>query len=184
MSERLMMAGSERRAPVLVDVLRETESDDEARELLRDWFNMSEAISPWTAELREQFERVGYVTDDEDFELELPVTVYRAAYEDDDVESALSWTTSLETAHFFARHHTSIRAAFLGLYRDDVDMVIWRDTMHEAHAYFNGRGEHEVVPRRITDIEAIQKLARAEEVSEGTRAALDAAREWKGEAHG
>ena len=157
MERRLALVGSENRAEVLVELLQQTPSKKTARKLLRDWFNVCEALAPWTADFREQFERVGYVSDSEE-KLDFPITVYRAAYEDDDIDNALSWTTSRATAEFFARHHTSFRAQFLGLYRDDVDMLIWQGTAHSALAYFTGRDEHEIVPGEVTDSSLLPPL--------------------------
>lgn len=156
---RLAIVGSENRAEVLVAECVAAKVPS-ARRLLRDWFPSSEALWPWRFELREQFERVGYVTDTKE-ELEFPLTIWRAAYADDDIDNALSWTTSRETADFFARHHTSIRAQFLGLYRDDMPMLIWRATCDEALAYFTNRGESEVVPVEVYDVEAVAELVTA-----------------------
>src|SRR5438477_276839 len=46
--ERLGLVGSEARAGVLVDELRRTPSKPSARRLLREWFNLCDALEPWT----------------------------------------------------------------------------------------------------------------------------------------
>lgn len=156
MNRKLALVGSENRGGVLVECLQAS-SIPSARKLLREWFNSCEAIAPYAADLRTQFERVGYVTDNDE-KLEFPLTVYRAAYADDDIDFALSWTTRRETAEFFARHHTSMRARFLGLYRDDVDMLIWQGTCLSALGYLTGRNEFEVIPDEIEEIYVIAEL--------------------------
>jgi hypothetical protein len=37
-------------------------------------------------------------------------------------------------------------------------MLIWKATCHEALGYLTGRGESEVIPAVLTDIEAIAEL--------------------------
>lgn len=162
-NHRLALVGSENRAAVLVDVLRSTPSKVSKRKLAAEWFNVCEAIAPWVEDLRDEFEGIGFITDAKKSEIpDLPVTVYRAAYADDDIENALSWTTSKETAEFFARHHTSLRARFLGLYRDDAEMRIFEGTATEAYGYLTGRGEAEVIAKTVEGIEAIAALRKVE----------------------
>ena len=157
----LMMAGSESRTPVLVAALSATPGKEEKRKLLAHWLNMCEAQSPFREELREQLELAGFFSDDEEGAPPVvPVTVFRAAWEDDEAERALSWTTSRAVAEFFCRHHTSLRAMFLGIYRDDVDIYIWRATCHEMYGWITGRGESEVIAKTVTDVEAIASLER------------------------
>lgn len=164
-SHRLAMAGSETRAPVLVQVLRETPDPEAKRKLLADWLNVCEAYSPWREDLREQMELAGFFTDlEEGAPPEVPVTVYRAAWEDDEAERALSWTTERSVAEFFCRHHTSFRAMFLGIYRDDVDIYIWQATCTEMHGYLTGRAESEVIAKTLENVEPIAALPRSEKV--------------------
>ena len=161
----LMMVGSESRTPVLIGALAATESKEAKQKLLADWLNMCEAQSPFREELREQLELAGFFTDDEEgAPPETPVTVYRAAWEDDEAERALSWTTERSVAEFFCRHHTSFRAMFLGIYRDDVDMVIWQGTCHEMYGWLTGRSESEVIAKTLSDVEPIALLQRKEKV--------------------
>jgi hypothetical protein len=159
-TEALCQAGSENRAAVLIACLDECTTIEAKRALLADWFNVCEANAPYRHELREHFAAAGWLTDEagRDEPPDFPCTVYRAAWEDDDVETALSWTTSKETAEFFARHLVSLRAQFLGIYREDVDPWIWEATCESAFAYFNDRGEFEVVPEILSDIRPIAVL--------------------------
>jgi hypothetical protein len=155
--DRLLgMAGSERRAEVLVRVLAEV-TPEEGNELLGYWFNMCDALAPWAAELRREFLRCGFVTDTED-KLFLPVTVYRGAWEDDDTASALSWTTDLETAQKFCRIMVGPRGWFLGLNRTDSTPTVFRGICVKALGYLNEREEHEVIADQVIEIEAIQQL--------------------------
>lgn len=157
----LMMADSQNRAPVLVAALNATRGKKARADLLRDWFNCCDALAPERHDLRRHFHEVGWVTDSDDVP-EFPATVYRAAWEDDDVDTALSWTTDRAVAERFAHGLGSIRAKFLGIYRDDVTPYIWQATCESAYAYFNGREEHEVVPEILTDVEPIAMLVAAE----------------------
>jgi hypothetical protein len=166
LDRKLALVGSERRAPLLVDILQTTESKVSKRQLLRDWFSSCDALAPWRHDLAEQFDIAGYVTDAKKSEQPaLPVTVYRGAWEDDDVETALSWTTDLERAEWFARYLTSVRAMFLGIHRTDVSPVVFQGTCTEAYGYLTGRGEHEVVAKTVEDIEAISMLVAQKEVA-------------------
>jgi len=147
---QLAIVDSGQRAGVLLDACRSA-SVDEARALLAHWFNICDALAPWRDGLLEQFQRCGYVTDT-DASLDLPVTVYRAAWADDDPRLGLSWTTEMDDAQRFARILTGPRAWFLGIRRDDVDPVIWTATCHAAYGYIVGRNENEVIPAELTDI--------------------------------
>jgi hypothetical protein len=154
---RLSLVGSEHRAGVLVDELRRTPSKPSARKMMREWFNICDALAPWRDELRGEFERIGFVTDTKE-PLELPVTVYRAAWEDDDVEHALSWTLDREIAERFCKGLVSPRAWFLGIKRDDVDAYIYEGTCVEAFGYLTSRGEAEVIARTVENIRPIAQL--------------------------
>jgi hypothetical protein len=155
-NKRLSLAGSENRAPVLVQALDAATTRQEKADLLREWFNLCDALSPERHSLRIHFDQVGWVEDETP--PEFPCTVYRAGWEDDDVATGLSWTTEREVAEKFARILISPRGMFLGIYRDDVEPWIWQATCVSAFAYFNGRGEHEVVPNVLTDIEPVARL--------------------------
>lgn len=161
--ERLTMVPSERRAEVLVEAVRAS-SKRQGRELLRDWFYLCDALAPWRHELREQFERVGYVSDTA-ARPTMPATVYRAAWEDDATEEALSWTLDRAVAERFCRYLTGIRAKLvLGIYRDDVDAMIFQGTALGALGYITGRQEAELIPTKVVDIHPIAKLVTVEEV--------------------
>ena len=158
-NHELAIVGSEDRAPVLVAALDATRGKKEKETLLREWFYVCEAIAPQRHDLRRHFADVGWVTDSEN-PPEFPVTVYRAAWEDDDVATSLSWTMSREFAERFARGLTSMRAKFLGYYRDDVVPYIWQATCLTAFAYFDGRDEQEVVPETLDEIVPIAMLVK------------------------
>ena len=155
----LMLTGSEARAAVLVRALRESD-DEAARELLAHWFNLLDAFGDHTADVREQFERLGFVTDDLDGTMpDLPVTVYRAQWGKDPVpEEALSWTARRDVAERFAHYLTGARAWFLGIKREDDEPWVWQATAHEAYGWFTSRDEEEIVPKRLTDLHPIAKL--------------------------
>jgi len=155
--ERLGLVGSEARARVLVDELRRTPSKPSARRLLREWFNLCDALEPWSDDLREQFERVGFVTDAKD-RLELPATVWRAAWSDNDVARALSWTADVDTAERFARYLTSHRAWWLGIKRDDAEPWIWKGECTEAYGYLTSRNEDEVIAKTVVNIIPVAAL--------------------------
>jgi len=153
--QHLALVGSENRAAVLVDELRATPHKPSARKLLREWFNVCDALAPYRHDLREQFERVGFVTDTTE-SLVLPATVYRAAWPDDASSEALSWTLDREIAEMFARLLVSPRAWFLGIKRDDCDPHIFQGFCTEAYGYLTSRGESEVIAKTV---EAIQPIA-------------------------
>lgn len=155
----LALCGSESRAGVLVEAVRETPHKPTARKLLADWFNVCDALAPWRDALREQFERVGFVTDADD-PLNLPATVYRAAWPDDVLDRALSWTLDREIAEMFARQLISPRGWFLGLKRDDCDPHIYQGVVTEAFGYLTSRGESEVIAKTVIAIEPIAVLVR------------------------
>lgn len=157
-THQLVMAGSEIRAPVLAQALRATRGKKAKRQLLADWFNVCEALAPAREELRVQMELAGFFTDHDGAPPELPVTVYRAAWEDDEAELALSWTTDLAVAERFCKGLVSLRAMFLGIYRDDVDAYVWRATCTEMYGYLTGRDEHEVIAKTLEDVEPIASL--------------------------
>lgn len=156
---RLALVGSEHRAAVLAEVVRDTPHRPTARRLLRDWFNVCDALAPWADELRTEFERLGYVTDTHE-RLTLPCIVYRAAWPDDDAARALSWTTERDDAERFARILVGPRAWFLGIKRDDVDPHIFRGICTEAYGYLTSRDEHEVIAKTVREVEPIAVLAR------------------------
>ena len=150
------MVGSEHRAPVLVHVLRGV-SPEVGNILLRDWFSICEAIGEYRHDLREEFVRCGFVTDTEE-KLDLPATIYRAGWADDDPETGLSWTLDLDFAKKFCKGLTSIRAQFLGYYRHDSEAYIWQGRCDEALGFLQTREESEVIPAKVYDVEPILKL--------------------------
>jgi len=156
--DELMMVPSERRAEVLARLCAESDVD-EARELLAGHFNICDALAPWATELRAQFERVEFVTDEESTVPALPVIVYRAAWEDDNVDNALSWTTDLEFAKRFCKGLTGPRAKLiLNTYRDDVDAVIFQGICVKAFGWLNSREESEIVADEVVEIMPILRL--------------------------
>lgn len=161
---RLALVGSEDRAAVLVEALQTTESKKTKRKLLREWFNLCDALAPWRHELREQFELAGFVTDNH-IRPKAPVLVYRAAWEDDDVETSLSWTTDRAIAERFCMGLVSPRARFLGIYRDDVEAYIWQGICTEMLGYLMGRDESEVIAKTVIDIQPIATLVKQATVS-------------------
>lgn len=158
----LIMVGSEDRAPVLVEALQATPDPAGKQELLRDWFNSCEAIAPVREELRAELELSGFFTDAEDDREcpQPPFVVYRAAWEDDEAELALSWTTDHKVAERFCKGLVSLRAMFLGIYREDVDAYVWRGVCHAMYGYLTGRGESEVIAKTISGVHAISVLVR------------------------
>jgi hypothetical protein len=89
--------------------------------------------------------------------------VYRGAWHDDEVDRALSWTQDRAFAERFARGLTGFRARLvLGMYREDATPTIFRGYAEEAYAFFNGRGEREVVAKRVVGIEPIAELVSAD----------------------
>jgi len=160
--EALLFADSQHRAGVLVSALRDTPDPAEKAKLLSDNFNICDALSPWRDQLREEMEKSDFFTDAEDGETikvpKFPCYVYRGAWEDDEAELALSWTTSLKRAKWFAGYLTGMRAAFLGIRREGVEPVVFRARCHEAYGYLTGRGENEVVAKRLTAVKPILAL--------------------------
>jgi hypothetical protein len=155
------LVDSQERAHVLLRALRAVDDDERARTLLADWFNVVDAFGDTTEDFRAQFERLGFVTDDEDGKMpDLPVTVYRAQWGSDPVpERALSWTARRDVAERFARYLTGPRAQFvLGIYREDDEPWIWEATAHEAYGWFIDRDEEEIIPKRLTGLRPISKL--------------------------
>lgn len=164
--QRLSLCGSHERAGVLVAELQRTPSKPTARRLLRDWFNLCDAMAPWRDELLEQFRRVGFVTDTED-ELQYPVTIYRAAWADEDPRRGLSWTLDRSEAEAFARRMTSARWRIVfGIERDDVDPVVWQAECFHALGYITGRNESEVIPDpdALVGVEVISVLVSVDPV--------------------
>lgn len=164
-SRALMFADSQHRAGVLVAALQDTPDPAEKAKLLADNFNICDALLPWREELREEMEQSDFFIDGEPFEYTVPKFpryVYRGAWEDDEAELALSWTTSKKRAEWFASYLTGMRAAFLGIRRrEGVSPVVFRARCHEAYGYLNGRGEQEVVAKRLTAVTPILKAVLA-----------------------
>jgi hypothetical protein len=151
---------SQERAPVLLKALRAS-NDDDARQLLADWFNSTDSFGDLVPEFREQFARLEFTTDDLDGKMpDLPITVYRAQWRSDpEPTEALSWTARRDVAERFAHYLTGPRARFvLGIYREDDVPVIWEATAHEAYGWFISRDEEEIVPKRLTDLGQIAEL--------------------------
>lgn len=164
-TERLVRVGSETRGHVLVQEMREA-TPSQARQLAAEWFNICDALEPWVEELREQLERVHqaglWVTDGTDPKLELPVVVYRAAWEGDQ-SRALSWTTKLEKAEWFARYLTGPRAWWLGIKREEEGPFIYQGLCTEAYGFLDNRDEAEVIAKTVLDIEPIKQLVTVKE---------------------
>jgi len=163
-NRRLGFADSQHRAAVLVHELQRTPSKPSARKMLREWFNLCDALAPYVDDLREQFKRVGYVTDDPKTKLTFPVTVYRGAWDDDEAERALSWTLDRSVAEKFCRMMTGLRWTLVfGISRPDHDPVVWQATCWDALGYFNDREEREVIPSVLTDVQPIARLVTVKE---------------------
>lgn len=160
----LVMADSQNRADVLVEILGRADADS-ARELLTKWFNLCDAIGEHSKFLADQFDRVGFVTNlEEGQEIPtFPCTIYRAGWEDSDPETGLSWTTDLEFATKFAKGLFGMRAWFLGIRREGVRAVVWQATCESARAYLTSRGESEVIPGSFKDIEVIQMFEKVKQ---------------------
>jgi hypothetical protein len=163
----LGLAGSENRAAVLVEALEATPGKEGKTELLRDWFSSCDALLPQREQLRAHLEQTTFFTDEEGAAL-MPdffqtSIVYRGAWHDDEVDRALSWTQDRAFAERFARGLTGFRARLvLGMYREDATPTIFRGYAEEAYAFFNGRGEREVVAKRVVGIEPIAELVSAD----------------------
>lgn len=165
---RLIRVDSQNRAAVLLDVVRQAD-EETGRDLLAHWFNNCDALAPWTDGLRAEFERVGFVTDadEDDDPLELPATVYRGSWEDDDHDTALSWTLDQKVAKSFCLGLVSLRSRIiLGMYREGVDAYVWQGTCTEAYGYLLGRSEHEVIAKTVIDVFPIGKLVTGKEAEE------------------
>ena len=157
--EPLSMAGSETRGGVLVAALKDTPDPYDKRELLSHWFSVCESLRPYLGELREQARLAGYFTDSPDEPVvKAPVVVFRGAWADDDVWSAISWTLKRETAEFFCRMISGPRGWFLGMARDDVEPHVFQATATEVLGYLNGREEHEVIVGAVKDVAPISAL--------------------------
>lgn len=154
-------ADSHHRAAVLVEALGHCTSKAARTHLLREWFNACDALAPQREQLRAHLGQTDFFTDEAGAAtpLQLPVTVYRGAWHDDEVEAALSWTTDLTFAERFCCSLVGPRARYvLGIYREDATPTVFRATCLEAYAFLNSRGESEVVAKRLTAIEAISEL--------------------------
>lgn len=154
----LSMAGSETRGGVLVAALKDTPEPEGKNALLREWFSVCESLRPYLGELREEARIAGYFTDTPDEKVEAPVTVYRGAWADDDVWSAISWSLKRETAEFFCRMISGPRGWFLGMARDDVEPHVFQATATEVLGYLNGRDEAEVIVGAVKDVAPISAL--------------------------
>lgn len=154
-SGALFHRGSEEVAGAIVD-LAPALTDEQLREILRSEWTRCEAHRDYRADFVDLFKRVGFVTDvggEWSQTKELParlrgktVTIYRGNLGEDE-PVGIAWTLSRETAKFFASHGMSLRGQFLGLYREDGVPTVWKgkaDTK-DVLAYFDGRGEKEVV---------------------------------------
>lgn len=154
----LSMADSGTRASVLVAALKSTPDPEGKRALLTQWFNLCDALRPWAAALREQAVLAGYFTDEPETVLKFPVTVYRGAWSDDDIENALSWTLDRREAERFCQIISGPRGMFLGMHRDDVEAYVWKAWCPGALGYINGRGEQEVIVSEVISPEPISAL--------------------------
>lgn len=165
--KRLAMTDSHFRGPALLVELQNEPDDVLAADLLAEWWNMCDAFKPSAAGLREQLLRVGFVTDDSDVPPpDLPVTVYRGAWDDDDPATALSWTLSREIAENFAHGLVGMRAKLIyGIDRPDNDPVIWQATCTSMLGWITGRGEQEVIVGEVSDVMPIAHLIRRREAT-------------------
>lgn len=150
----LLAVDSVSRGGELVKILQARPDAEFKNKLLKRWFPDCEALKPWLNELREEFHKAGFVADTDEA-LQLPVRVYRAAWDGDDAQCALSWTTDLEVAKIIAAMCNSDRGRYLGIHRDDVCMKIYTGICTEALGYLVARGESEVIAGNVEDIETI-----------------------------
>lgn len=162
----LSLADSQHRAAFLVEALDATPDRLGKQELLTDWFSICDALLPQREALRAHLEQTNFFTDEAGAKLMpdafQPVTVYRGAWHDDEVWSALSWTQDRDIAERFARGLTGPRARLvLGIYREDATPTIFRGYAESGYAFFNDRDEREVVAKRVIDIEPIAELVEA-----------------------
>lgn len=165
------LADSQHRGGVLLAALEAEPDDDKAREMLASWFNACDALKPWAKGLRDQFARVGFVTDDPDVPPPtMPVKVYRGAWDDDDPETALSWTTRREVAEAFCRGLVGMRAKIVfGIDRPDNTPTIYQGLCVYALGWITGRGEAEIVAGRhsVQMVQPIAQLLREGETPRG-----------------
>lgn len=160
--EALGWCDSQDRAAELVRRLQAAPSVRGKQRLLREWFNMCDALAPWADQLREQFELAGFVTDVKDGIPSTPVMVYRGAWHDDDLNKALSWTTDRAIAERFARGLVGMRSRLiLGTYREDSTPTIFTGACAQMLGYFDSRGEKEVVCGKVLGAHAIAELVAA-----------------------
>lgn len=161
----LGFADSQNRAAVLVEALDHCTEADERTSLLAEWFNSCDALAPQREQLRAHLEQTTFFTDEEGAASvpNFPVTVYRGAWDDDETDLALSWTTDLTFAERFARGLVGARARLiLGMYREEGTPTIYRGTCVEAYGYLNSRGEHEVIAKKVRAVRPISQLVDAD----------------------
>lgn len=161
----LMLHDSQTRGPALVTALSQVPDKTGKTALLRDWFSSCDALAPVREQLRAHLEDTDFFTDESgdgnvpDF----PVVVYRGAWDDDDAEHALSWTTDRAFAERFCRGLTGMRARLvLGIYREDATPTIFRAVCTEAYGFLNDRAEHEVIAKTLRSVEPVSQLVRAD----------------------
>jgi hypothetical protein len=161
----LSLADSQERATVLVEALSAVESKEAYTHLFREWFNSCDALAPQREQLRAYLDETDFFTDELGAENtpDLPVVVYRGAWDDDEAERGLSWTVDREVAERFARGLVGPRARFvLGIYREDGTPTIFRAIATEAYGFLNDRGEKEVIAKKLRAVEQISVLVRAD----------------------
>lgn len=180
--EALVFVGSESRAEKLVDWDEEYHfSDDEARQLVTDFWSVTEA---WSADprLREGMfsllKRVApiHVMTDPEYGTPRPLnysathTVWRGNLGETPGEYMSSWTLDRKVAELFANMAAGPRGWFLGMGRTDGEdgrPSIWKGTVDSADilGYFDDRSEQEVVIEggKVRNIELVAQAIRKDE---------------------
>lgn len=172
--EALVFIGSEARAEKLVSWDEEYDfTDDEARQLVTDFWSVTEA---WSADPRLRdgmfnlLKRVApiHVTTDPEYGTPRPLnysrtlTVYRGNLGETPGDYMSSWTLDPKVAQLFANMAAGARGWFLGMGRTDGSEgipTIWKGTVDSADVlgYFDDRSEQEVVidGGKVRDIELV-----------------------------
>lgn len=163
MNDRLMLASSEDRGPVLLEAVS-TADPEKARDLVRRWWTVCESWGDQLPEALEMLGRLGYTEDgkplpDGDF-----FEIWRATTGEDAEPDGGGWSLRREVAEQFARMLTSVRASWvLGIHADEP--VVWRGIVRrdDVLGYFTERDEDEVVVPNgsVWDVTAIAKLVKS-----------------------
>jgi hypothetical protein len=123
-------------------------SDEQLRDVLREYWTICDGPGDVTDALLDLFRRASYVSDT-DCTLEGELTIYRGTF-GDDPRGGLSWTLDRKHAEWFAQRGAR------GVPRDRSEQTVWRATVDASSilGYFTGRGEAEVIvaPKTLRDV--------------------------------